>query len=62
VTKILGVSYPTASSVVDDFCELNILKDDTPTQTRNKRYIFVDYLNILEKGTEINPPNNTSHI
>jgi len=62
VAKILDVSYPTASSVVDDFCELNILKDDTPTQTRNKRYIFVDYLNILEKGTEINPPNNTSHI
>jgi Fic family protein len=54
VLELLDVSYPTASSVVDEFCDLKILQDATPLQNRNKKYIFMDYLNILDKGTEIN--------
>ena len=53
VMEILSVSYPTADSVVDDFCDINILIDITPTQARNKKYSFYKYLEILEKGTEI---------
>lgn len=54
VASLLGVSYPTASTVVEDLCKLDILKDASPNQARYKKYIFNDYLNILEKGTELN--------
>lgn len=47
-------SFPTASSVIDDFCKLSILSDLAPNQSRNKKFIFGEYLNILEKGTEQN--------
>lgn len=60
VVKLLGVSHPTASSVVDDFCKLGILEDASPKQARNKKYRFNNYLNILEKGTELNHPDITN--
>ncbi len=49
----LGVSYPTAAKIIDNFCKLNILMDITPDQKRNKRYAFSTYLEILNRGTEL---------
>lgn len=53
VAELLEVSYPTASSIVDEFVSLGILKDTTPDKTRNKRYCFEEYVGILNKGTEL---------
>lgn len=53
VAEILGVSYPTAHSVVDEFVELGILVDATPERKRNKKFWFGKYLAILERGTKI---------
>lgn len=53
VKDYLNVSYPTASKIVDEFCEMGILRDNTPHQQRNKAFIFADYLKILNRGTEL---------
>ena len=50
----LEVSYPTASSIIDDLVSLNFLIDFTPEKNRNKEYCFYEYLNILNRGTELN--------
>ena len=52
VETLLGVSTPTANSVVDEFLEKNILLDMDPNRQKGKRYRFNEYLKILEKGTE----------
>ncbi len=54
VEKYLGVSNPTAGAILDGFCEMGILLDCDPAKSRNKMYAFHEYINILEKGTEIN--------
>lgn len=51
VELLLGVSNPTAGSIIDVFCDLGILSDDTPDKSRNKLYRFKNYLEILEQGT-----------
>ncbi len=51
--ELLNISYPTASNIVDTFVELGILYDTTPEKVRNKRYCFLEYINILNKGTEL---------
>lgn len=53
VQQQLNTTYPTASKIIDDFCSLNILDDITPTSKRNKRYAFSSYINILNRGTEL---------
>lgn len=53
VIKVLSVSNPTAGNIIDAFCKLGILFDLTPQKSRNKRYVFARYLEILNKGTEI---------
>lgn len=53
VVDLLGVSYPTASNIIEDFVKNNILKDITPEQQRNKRYCFWEYVSILNRGTEL---------
>lgn len=53
VINILGVSNPTAGSIIDVFCELGILIDLTPKKSRNKLYAFAKYIEILNKGTEL---------
>lgn len=50
--SVLGVSEPTAKSVIDNLCSLGILKDVAPAAQRNKRYVFQSYLDILEPGTD----------
>jgi Fic family protein len=52
VAELLGVSYPTASSVVNDFCDIGILRSSSQGQ-RNKRFSNFEYVNILQAGTEL---------
>ncbi len=53
ISELLGVSLPTANTMVDIFCELGILYDKTPAKKRYKTFVFGEYLAILQKGTEI---------
>ena len=53
VINILGVSNPTAGTILDIFCSLGILFDLTPQKSRNKLYAFAQYITILNKGTEL---------
>ncbi|MBQ4557238.1 MAG: Fic family protein [Clostridia bacterium] len=53
IAEELKVSPPTAGTLVDIFCDLGILLDLTPEKKRYKTFVFTEYLNILEKGTEI---------
>jgi len=53
ISDLIGVSLPTAGSIVDIFSELGILCDYTPEKKRYKSYAFKEYLNILQKGTEL---------
>lgn len=50
--ELLGVSAPTAGTLIQFFEKLGILTDNTPTKQRNKSYVFQEYLDILEVGTE----------
>lgn len=52
VAEILGVSYPTASSLVKDFCDIGLLRSSSQVQ-RNKRFSYFEYVNILQAGTEL---------
>ena len=49
----LQVSYPTAAKVIDNLCSLGVLQDITPDQKRNKKYAFMSYMKILNRGTEL---------
>lgn len=53
VIDILGVSNPTAGNILETFRELKILYDITPDRSRNKLFAFMDYIRILNKGTEL---------
>lgn len=50
----LHIAVPTAGRIVDDLCELKILSDITPDKQRYKKYMFTDYVAILNRGTELN--------
>ena len=52
ITK-LNVTSPTAGNILSLFCSLGILEDATPDKQRYKSYAFREYLNILQKGTEL---------
>lgn len=51
--RMLGVSNPTAGNIIETFCQMGILQDCTPQKSRNKLYAFAEYLDILERGTEV---------
>ena len=53
VEQYLDVSNPTAGSILEVFCKMNILVDCTPDKARNKMYAFGKYLDILNSGTEL---------
>lgn len=53
VAEFLEISKPTAGTLVNRFTnELGILEDSTPNISRNKVYVFKEYLSILEVGTD----------
>lgn len=49
----LKVSSPTAGDLLGDFCQDAVLKDALPSRARGKTYFFQEYLDILQKGTEM---------
>lgn len=51
--RVLNISYPTAAKTIENFCKMEILRDATPNQKRNKKYSFSAYIEILNKGTEL---------
>ncbi len=53
VSELLEVSLPTAGTLIDNFCKLGILQDASPKKKRYKTYTFGEYLEILQKGTEL---------
>lgn len=53
VSELLSVSNPTAGNIIDAFCQIGILVDCTPERSRNKMYAFREYIEILDKGTEL---------
>lgn len=53
VAEELGVSYPTAGTMVDELVRLNILHDYSPEKGRNKQFCFSEYVDILNRGTEL---------
>lgn len=53
IAESLKISIPTAGTLVDLFCKLGILVDLSPEKKRYKSFAFAKYLEILEKGTEL---------
>jgi len=51
VRELLGISHQAASELVKRFDKLGILREITGKK-RYKKYIFQDYLNIIEEGTK----------
>lgn len=51
ISDYLGVSGPTAGTLIETFMQKGILEDCSPDRQRNKKYIFREYMTILEKGT-----------
>ncbi len=58
ISETLGISLPTANTMVEVFCNLGILYDQTPKKKRYKRFVFEEYLQILQKGTEKSNSDN----
>lgn len=54
VEERLKIAQPTAGRLVERFCELGILVDNTPTKKRYKEYKFSKYLELLNRGMELN--------
>jgi len=52
VEELLGVSYPTANTIVTEFCNLGILKQNGDN-IRNKKYSYDRYIKLLNAGTEV---------
>lgn len=53
VIAILGISNPTAGHVLETYCKAGVLRDLVPQKSRNKVYAFADYIDILNRGTEL---------
>ncbi len=53
VAECLSIASPTAGKLVEEFCRLQILSDADPKRIRYKRYVFADYITILNRGTEL---------
>ena len=51
--ELLSVSEPTGATICNEFVKLGILVDATPEKKRYKKYKFAEYVNILQKGTEL---------
>ena len=49
-SKELNIAFNTVSNIVNIFCKEGILKQ-TSTQSRNRTFVYSDYLEILKSGT-----------
>jgi Fic family protein len=52
ISKTLNISHQPAYDLVDQFLKLGILREITGKK-RYKRYLFIDYVGIIEKGTAV---------
>ena len=52
VAKRVGVSRTSAAKIVNEFCELGILRPRDVTRQRYREYLYEDYLAILRAGGE----------
>lgn len=55
--QLLGISGPTTSHVLEAFLQTGMLVDMSPRRIRNKIYCFSDYIDILNRGTELEAEN-----
>ena len=53
IKSFLSISYPTAKSLVESFCEMQILDSINKQRSRNKNYLFSQYMKLLSEGTEL---------
>lgn len=51
--NLLNVAYPTASTLINEFEELKILVKIDKNRRRNNSFVFQEYMNRLERGTEL---------
>lgn len=51
--EYLDVSYPTANSLLNELCNLEILTPEENRQ-RNRKYSYKSYIELLQVGTELN--------
>ena len=49
--NLLEVSYPTANSLINEFCRMGILEFD-PIVQRNRKYKYAPYVALLQAGTD----------
>ena len=54
VTKLLGVSFPTAGNLVDDFVRLGLLVEITG-QKRNRYFRYQPYIDVLQYDAPVAP-------
>ncbi len=52
IARDFSISYQSASTLVSQLEEIGILREITGRK-RDKRYIYSDYLHILEEGTKL---------
>ncbi len=52
VSQMLEVSYPTASTLVNELCNIGLLRSNSNAQ-RNRKFSYFGYINILQAGTEL---------
>ena len=53
IMEKLKISSPTATSLLETFCAIGILRDNAPEKRRYKTYAFAEYIDILQEGTEL---------
>lgn len=52
VADNLHITLPTATKMIEFFCDNNILVDRDPNKQRNKVFLFSRYIQILNRGTD----------
>ncbi|MDR2006192.1 MAG: winged helix-turn-helix transcriptional regulator [Acidaminococcales bacterium] len=50
--NLINVSYPTAKSIMGEFCQNGILSADDAMK-KNKKYKYQEYIELLETGTNL---------
>ncbi len=61
VTKLLGVSFPTAGNLVDDFVRLGLLVEITG-QKRNRYFRYQPYIDVLQYDAPVAPGGGSSRV
>jgi Fic family protein len=49
--KFFDINYQTAANLIEQFCQLGIIKETTGKK-RGKRFVYSEYMNIIAEGTQ----------